>query len=74
MAVNQVKLTSALLLKVKSGVDTNGNDVFKNISLKKVKTTALEQDVFDVAQGLAVVLKNPVDGIMRQDVNELISL
>lgn len=74
MAVNQVKLTSALLLKVKSGVDTNGNDVFKNISLKKVKTTALEQDVFDVAQGLAGVLKNPVDGIMRQDVNELISL
>lgn len=74
MAVNQVRLTSALLLKVKSGVDTNGNDVFKNISLKKVKTTALEQDVFDVAQGFAVVLKNPVEGIMRQDVNELISL
>lgn len=74
MAVNQVKLTSALVLKVKSGVDTNGNDVFKNISLRKVKTTALEQDVFDVAQGLAGVLKNPVDGILRQDVNELISL
>jgi hypothetical protein len=74
MAVNQVKLTSALILKVKSGVDTNGNDVFKNISLKKVKTAAPEQDVFDVAQGLASVLKNPVDGILRQDVNELISL
>lgn len=73
MAVNQVKLTSALLLKVKSGVDTNGNDVFKNISFKRVKTTALEQDVFDVAQGIAGVLKNPVQGIMRQDVNELIS-
>lgn len=73
MAVNQVKLTSALVLKVKSGVDTKGNDVFKNISLKKVKTTASEQDVFDVAQGFAGVLKNPVEGIMRQDVNELIS-
>lgn len=74
MAVNQVRLTSALILKVKSGVDTNGNDVFKNISLKKVKTTALEQDIFDVAQGIAGVLKNPVQGIMRQDLNELISL
>lgn len=73
MAVNQVKLTSALILKVKSGVDTNGNDVFKNISLTKVKPAALEQDVFDVAQGFAVVLKNPVSSIMRQDVNELVS-
>lgn len=73
MAVNQVRLTSALILKVKSGVDSKGNDVFKNISLKKVKTSAAEQDVFDVAQGLAGVLRNPVEGIMRQDLNELIS-
>lgn len=73
MAVNQVRLTSALILKIKSGVDENGNDVFKNISLKKVKTNALEQDIFDIAQGFAGVLRNPVEGIMRQDLNELIS-
>jgi hypothetical protein len=73
MAVNQVKLSSVLVLKVKTGVDSSGNDVFKNISLKKVKTTAADQDVFDVAQGFKNVLKDTVAGIMKQDVNELVS-
>jgi hypothetical protein len=73
MAVNQVKLSSALVLKVKTGVDSSGNDVFKNIALKKVKTAAADQDVFDVAQGFKNVLKDSVTGIMKQDVNELVS-
>lgn len=73
MAVSSVRLTSALVLKSKTGVDAGGSDVFKNITLKRVKTAAAEQDVFDVAKGIALVLKNPVSGILRQDVNEIIS-
>lgn len=73
MAVNPVRVSSTLLLKVKSGVDENGKDTYRNISFRKVKPTAPEEDLFDVAQGIADVLKNPVQGIMRQDVNELIS-
>jgi hypothetical protein len=73
MMINLVKLTSALVLKVKSGVDANGNDLFKNISLKKVKTTAAEQDLFDVAQGKGALLSTPVEGIFRQNLDEMIS-
>jgi hypothetical protein len=71
--INLVKLTSALVLKVKSGVDANGNDLFKNITLKKVKTSAPEQDLFDVAQGIGALLNTPVEGIFRQNLDEMIS-
>lgn len=74
MAVSGTKLTTTLVLKVKSGVDEAGKDIIKSVNFRKVKTSALEQDIFDVAQGIAVVLKYPVNGVLRQDVNELISL
>lgn len=71
--INLVKLTSALVLKIKSGVDSKGNDVFKNITLKKVKPAALDQSVFDVAQGIAAVLNTPIEGVFRQNLDEMIS-
>lgn len=71
--INLVKLTSALVLKIKSGVDSKGNDVFKNITLKKVKPAALDQSVFDVAQGIAAVLNTPLEGVFRQNLDEMIS-
>jgi hypothetical protein len=71
--VNTFKLTSALVLKVRTGADANGNDLFKNISLKKVKPTATEQDMFDVAQAIAAVLKSTVAGVFRQDTDEIVN-
>ena len=73
MAINEVKLNSTLILKVKTGVDSSGNDILKSISLKKVKTNAVNQDVFDVAQGIKDVIKNQVVSITKQNVNELVS-
>lgn len=73
MAVSSVKLSSALVLKIKTGVDTKGNDLFKNISIKKVKASALEQDVYDVAQGIGGLLNTPISGCYRQDVSEMVS-
>jgi hypothetical protein len=71
--VNTLKLTSALVLKVRTGVDATGNDLFRNISLKKVKPTASEQDMFDVAQAIAAVLNATVSGIFRQDTDEIVN-
>lgn len=71
--VNTLKLSSALVLKVRTGVDTNGNSLFRNISLKKVKPTATEQDMFDVAQAIAGVLTATVAGLYRQDTDEIVN-
>ena len=72
MAVTETKLTTALVLKLKTGV-LNGKDVFKSLSFKRVKATVPDQDIFDVAQGIAGILSSPVNGIYKQDVNELIN-
>lgn len=73
MAVSTVKLTSALMMKVKTGVDGKGNDIFKNITFKKIKPAAAEEDVFAVAQGIASILAVPVSSIQRQDLDELVN-
>lgn len=72
MAANSVQLTSALVLKINAGVDTNGNDVYKNITFKKVKASAADQNVLDVAQAIGQVLRTPIDNVLRQNLNELI--
>jgi hypothetical protein len=71
--INLVKLTSALVLKVQSGTDTDGNTLYRNITLKKVKPAAVEQDLFDVATAISALLENPVEGIFRQNLDEMIS-
>jgi hypothetical protein len=72
MAVTETKVTTALVLKVKTGV-LNGQDVFKSLSFKRVKAAAPDQEIFDVAQGIAGILASPINSIYKQDVNELIN-
>lgn len=55
--ISALKLTSALVIKVRTGVDENGNSLYKSISLKKVKPAATGQYMFDVAQAIARLLK-----------------
>lgn len=74
MAASIVKLTSALVLKVNTGTDVNGNDVYKNIAFKKVKATATGQDVLDVANGIALVLRMPIDNVLRQNTDEILDV
>lgn len=73
MAVNSVKVSSNLVLRVRTGVDSKGNPTFGSTTLRRVKTSAADQNLYDVAQGIQALLKNPVDAILRQDVTELIN-
>lgn len=73
MAVNGVKVSSNLVLRVRTGTDKNGNDVFRSTTLRKIKTSSSDQDLFDVAQSIGTLLKNPIDAVLRQDVNELVN-
>ncbi|MCX7883786.1 MAG: DUF1659 domain-containing protein [Caloramator sp.] len=73
MAVNGVKVSSNLVLRIKTGTDKNGNDTFDTTTLRRIKTSSKDQDLFDVAQSVGTLLKNPIDAILRQDINELVN-
>lgn len=73
MAVLATDLATSLMLKVKVGVDQNQNDVYKTMTLKRVKVTAVDQDIYDVANGIAAVLKYPVQDIIKSQTRQLVS-
>lgn len=70
MAVVGTKVTTAMVLKVKTGVQ-NGKDVLKSITLKKVKGSAADADIYEVAKSISSILSYPLSSISKQDVNEL---
>lgn len=74
MAVSKVKLSSAMVLKVRTGQDALGKDVFRSISLKKVKPGTPEQDIFDVALQMSSMLNGTFAGLFRQDMDEVVNL
>lgn len=73
MAVSTNKVTSALIIKLKVGTLSNGKDKLSNVTLNRVKTTAADQDVYDVADKISALLKYPVNSTLRQDRSELIN-
>lgn len=73
MAVVSTKLSSTLVIKVKTGTNANGEDTTRNISLRRVKPQAIDEDVFAVGTGVATILRQPLKGIMRQDLNQMAS-
>lgn len=73
MAATASKISSTISLKLRTGVDENGRDVFKSVALRNIKINAVEQDLFDVAQEVASALKYPVEDILKQDISEIIN-
>lgn len=67
MAVNKVPTGTVLRLQLQTGVDTEGNPVYRNKSLNYVNPTAADQDVFDVATALGGLQEHPVNAISRID-------
>jgi len=73
MAILTTELTTSLMLKMKVGVDQNQQDVYKTLTLKKVKVTAADEDIYDVALGIASILKFPVQDIIKSKTIQLVS-
>ncbi len=67
MAVNNVPVGSVLRLQLQTGIDDNGNPIVRNKSLSNVKTDALDQDIFDVAQALVLLQEHILENVMRID-------
>jgi len=73
MAVNKVPGNSVLKLALHVGDSGNGSPVLRNRSLNGVKSTAADQDLFDVATALAGLQQFPLNGITRVDNGTLIN-
>ena len=56
MAVSKVLNTTNFYIEVESGTDKNGDKTYSKKSFSGVKTTAIPENVFDVAEAIKGVL------------------
>lgn len=71
MAVQVTPLASKMRLQFQTGVDGDGNPVYKNKTISKVKTDALDQDVFDAANALAGLCADTLNSVTRINEDDL---
>jgi len=74
MAVNKVPAGSVLRLELQTGVDGNGNPVYRNRNLSNAKPTAADQDLYDVANSLAGLQEYTLSSISRVDSAALVEV
>ena len=67
MAVESTLSKSALSLKYKEGVDTNGKDIIRTKKFSNVKVTAADQDIFDISDAFTSLMLYPVSEVLRSD-------
>ena len=67
MAVQSTLAKSALSLKYKEGVDTNGKDIIRTKKFSNIKVTAADQDIFDISDAFTSLMLYPVSEVLRSD-------
>jgi hypothetical protein len=73
MAITANKTETNLVIKYPEGVDLNGRDIIKSQKFSGVKTTALDQEIYDVANALGKLMPKPIVEIIKNDGNALVS-
>jgi hypothetical protein len=67
MAVEKIPSSTVLRMQFQTGLDGDGNPVYRTKSLSNVKTNALDQDIFDVAQALVQLQGYTLTAVLRVD-------
>ena len=73
MAVVKQPNTCSLKLRYQKGVNGNGDPVYVNRTYSKVKTTANDQALHEVAMSISGLQTTPVQGIYRVDDSQLLN-
>ncbi|MCB2295332.1 DUF1659 domain-containing protein [Clostridium algoriphilum] len=73
MAVISTKVSSALKITMKVGVDTSGNDKYATKVLGNLKVSALDEDVFEIGRTISDMKTYPLFGLDRQDQFSLVT-
>ncbi|HAJ31920.1 MAG TPA: hypothetical protein DCK79_00880 [Candidatus Atribacteria bacterium] len=74
MAVDKVLTNSVLRLQLQTGVDGQGNPIYRSRNLSNTKPDAADQDLFDVANSLAGLQEYTLSSINRSDNAQLIEV
>jgi Protein of unknown function (DUF1659). len=74
MAVNRVNAGVILRLRFQTGVDNQGNPVYRDRTLRSIDPNASDQNLFDVAQALANLQEYTLDSITRIQSDHLIQV
>ncbi|HAU30895.1 MAG TPA: hypothetical protein DCW46_01105 [Desulfotomaculum sp.] len=74
MAVNKVPGGSVLNLEVQTGIDAQGNPVYRSRNYKSVNPGAADQDLYDVAQAIAGLQSYALSKISRVDNAQLVQV
>lgn len=67
MAVDKIPSGTALRMQFQTGVDGDGDPIYRTKSLSNIKTGAQDQDIFDVAQALVQLQEYPLVAVQRVD-------
>ena len=73
MAVKAKKAQSTMVIKYKTGVGKNGDDILKSQRFSKIKAASLDGDIFAVSNSIGSILVYPVMEVLREDLNLLIN-
>jgi len=71
MAVNTIAQDSKLKIQLDAGVDEKGNPKTKSKTFSKIKSTAVNEDVYDVANSLAGLQELSLMSVRRIDEIEI---
>jgi uncharacterized protein YaaR (DUF327 family) len=74
VAVTATPLTSELLLIMDNGIGTSGQQLTKTRTIGNLKTTAADEDVYSVAQGILSLQEKNNISIQRNNASELIEI
>ncbi|MFD3158856.1 DUF1659 domain-containing protein (plasmid) [Haloimpatiens sp. FM7330] len=73
MAVGATKVDTDLVIKVRTGTDAHGKETYKNKRFSKIKVTAEDAAIFEVAKAISeILIFDPVD-VKRVDSNILMN-
>jgi hypothetical protein len=67
MAVETTKTQTTLVIKVKEGTDQSGKDIIKGHRISKVKVSAKDEDLLDIAAAMANLMKYPLNAVAKED-------
>ncbi|MBL4937606.1 DUF1659 domain-containing protein [Clostridium sp. YIM B02515] len=73
MAVVSTPVSSALSIKFKAGIDSNGKDIIKAKKFSNVKVTATPDKLLEIGTALGSLLKNEFVSVGRSDDSVLVN-
>lgn len=71
MAVNSILVDTAVVVKYKVGVDTKGNEVFRNQRANELNLVATDESLLDLGDIVGSFISYPVTDVTKESVHLL---